>query len=279
MNIKLCLLFFVVCFLHACSHNSDLQTTNIAIKNITSLSQKDMEKYIPPSLDYGELDEKASQLALECNGTREAEKRASLFIANPRQIDNILICYDYYHASMLSSSKVILHIRDLTNNKHLSFKNAGFSDISADKELILIAQKGKFFLFSKTLDIIKTFNEKPIFSNTRFSSAHFSQNQKYIVLETDDQVSIYDFNTYKLLYRIKANSNTDFYITPTFVYIESKKTNEMQFIALGDKLHTFVISSKELLEAYPYITFAKFPKYLIAMDRKLEFYLVELESL
>ena len=148
-------MFFVVCFLHACSHNSDLQTTNIAIKSITSLSQKDMEKYIPPSLDYGELDEKASQLALECNGTREAEKRASLFIANPRQIDNILICYDYYHASMLSSSKVILHIRDLTNNKHLSFKNAGFSDISADKELILIAQKGKFFLFQRRLILLK----------------------------------------------------------------------------------------------------------------------------
>lgn len=48
MKAKLCLLFFIVCFLHACSHNSDLQTTKIAIKNITLLSQKDMENTLHP---------------------------------------------------------------------------------------------------------------------------------------------------------------------------------------------------------------------------------------
>lgn len=216
----------------------------------------------------------ASQLALECNGESEAENNANLFIASPRQIDNILLCYDFYHATMFGSSKAILHIMDLTNNKHISFDNASFSDVSADKKLILIAQNGKFFLLSKTLDIIKSFNEKPIFSSAKFNSARFSQNQKYIVLKTNHQVSIYDFNTYKLLYRIKASPNIHFYITPTFVYIKAENTDEVQFIALEDKLHTFIISSTKLLENYPYIAFANFPKYLIAMNEELEYILL-----
>lgn len=281
-SVKLCFFLFVACFLHACNHNNDLQTTKLTIKSVAPLGEKDMEKYIPPSLDYSKLDEKASQVALKCNGKREATNSSSLFIANPRQIDNILICYDYYHADMFNSPKAILHITDLTDNKHISFDNAGFGDISANKELMLVAQNGRFFLLSKTLDTIKSFNEKPIFSKTKFNSAYFSQNQKYIVLKTNYQVSIYDFNTYKLLYRIKAKPDIYFYIAPTFVYIRLKETNEIQLIVLEDKLHAFTISSTELLQNFetnPYIVFANFPKYIIVTNSKLEYYLVELESL